>query len=491
MSSSPSTSPVFTIHRVVKDSADAGDITNRALGMNMHGYRSGAIRVVPSANANPIVEVLFWSGEAGKFISRVHAVETGAFGAGVAFDLSFRAFGGVVFVRVKSGVGSGDTITILVAGAQIRAPESDVLLHFADATFTRSGSPAYLLDPINKQVLEFGADVLATTVIGGREYAQIEEARTQLFTQPQDLSHVDWAKTRLETPAAQTDPVGSSTAWKMIPTTDNGTHFYEQSPAADGASDYTHYQIAKEDGYKYFQLQLPGTRFVGSPLAIFNLNTGAVDTETNCTANMVDLGGGYYLCSITATSDAAGGGLFSASILNDSKATSFAGDGVKGITVWNPQLEIGASPSSPMAAAGARAKDQLSWGSALVPAAILSGDWALKYATQYADTDTHSDSYLARNSSGDYLLHRSVDSLRLAQGGVIKLTSGALTYSRNQLLTAVMDGAAGTITVSGATTGNGVHSGAAWAWSAGDLRYGMTHQLALQINGLICEPYRP
>jgi len=70
--------------------------------------------------------------------------------------------------------------------------------------------------------------------------------------------------------------------------------------------------------------------------------------------------------------------------------------------------------------------------------------------------------------------------IRATSGGVTKVTSNALTFSAHQKLTVTVDGSAGTITVAGATTGNGTVTGTSWTRTTGPTIYIGNRQGATQ-----------
>lgn len=508
MSSSPSTSPVFTIHRIVKDSADAGDITNRALGMNMHGYKTGVLRVVPSANANPIIEVLFWSGEAGKFVSRVYPVESGAFGDGAAFDLSFKAFGSVVFVKVRSGVDSGDTVTVTMAGSQLQAAESDVLLHFSDIDYTGDGG--YLLDPLNNRLLgPFAENELPYTTYQGRKYAGVFEARENLTTYSQQQNHADWLRIRLTSVSADAgiDPLGGATADMMIPNSVNGGHYLYQEPSFDGSSKYVLSWFAKKTAY-YDQVWLgfEPAAFTDYPWAHFDLDAGTVLSNQFCdNIGIEPVGDGWYFMWITATSTVAvAADTYHGIVVADNK--SFAGDNINGLLHWQADCQKAAFPSSPIkteAGSGTRAKDQPVWPAAIVPHAAMRNSYAVKYAPFWTDNEG-ADGYLGAfykdlTHQTGFRFESSNDTMRVnyrdggAPIGVIETV--AVTHARNALLTGEVYPTLGRVTLSGYATGNGTKTGTAWAaYITSDKKFVLgayPHDMTAQINGLICEPYRP
>jgi len=111
---SPAEAPEFNLHRVVV-ADDVADITEKAQGMNMKGYKRAVIQAVPSGGANPTLKVLSWSDEAGKFIS-TGATTYGAAGANTPSQFALDVDSCIILVAVTAGTGGGST-KILVAGA--------------------------------------------------------------------------------------------------------------------------------------------------------------------------------------------------------------------------------------------------------------------------------------------------------------------------------------------------------------------------------------
>lgn len=115
-SSSPSTAPRFTKHRSIVGAIDTGNITNKKSGMNMSGFDNAIIRVIPDNGANPSIEVLFWSEEAGKFISDSTGLTVAAKGADVSYDFKCEVNDRIIFVYVTGTVTGDDTVEVLIAG---------------------------------------------------------------------------------------------------------------------------------------------------------------------------------------------------------------------------------------------------------------------------------------------------------------------------------------------------------------------------------------
>lgn len=86
--------------------------------------------------------------------------------------------------------------------------------------------------------------------------------------------------------------------------------------------------------------------------ATFDLSNGTIalaaavgGAVTNASATIQSVGGGWYRCTLTATTDA--GVVTSLRIkLDDGSTTSYTGDGASGLYVWGLQLELGAFATS-------------------------------------------------------------------------------------------------------------------------------------------------
>lgn len=113
---SPSTAPKFTKHRTVADAVDTGVITTRKWGMNMSGFDKAIVRVLPQGGANPNIEILFWSEEAGAFVADASGLTATGKGVDVPYDFTCEVNNRIIFVYVTGTVAAADTVEILVAG---------------------------------------------------------------------------------------------------------------------------------------------------------------------------------------------------------------------------------------------------------------------------------------------------------------------------------------------------------------------------------------
>jgi hypothetical protein len=147
------------------------------------------------------------------------------------------------------------------------------------------------------------------------------------------------------------------------------------------------------------------------------------------------------------------------------------------------QVEAGYFPTSAIRTVGApvtRGADVLSYAVGQYPASFLTRGLRFTFAPIFSSAELVAGgaAHMVMQFAG-----ASAESIRLSTdgvnailyvfgGGALKITSSALTWSRNQALTFTINPAAGTATVSGATSGNGAHSGAAWAFASGQLNVG-------------------
>ena len=117
---SPVKAPRYASYRTViaNDSAPIVDVN---YGINMSGYKTANIQVVPSGGANPTVGVLFWSENATKFVQASTAISKAGVGANTAHEFEVDCNGRIIFVIVSSlAAGSVD---ILVSGFGLQHPE--------------------------------------------------------------------------------------------------------------------------------------------------------------------------------------------------------------------------------------------------------------------------------------------------------------------------------------------------------------------------------
>jgi hypothetical protein len=97
----PERAPEYNLHREVA-AADVAADTVKAHGMVMQDYRYANIQVVPAGGANPDIEVMFWSEEAGAFISEHTALAFSGIGVNTPYEVTVDANGRRLWVMVPT-----------------------------------------------------------------------------------------------------------------------------------------------------------------------------------------------------------------------------------------------------------------------------------------------------------------------------------------------------------------------------------------------------
>jgi hypothetical protein len=173
-----------------------------------------------------------------------------------------------------------------------------------------------------------------TTITGQTEV--LRGTGQNLILQSQNFS-TTWTQLAVSLTGSQTDPLGGSTAFLLIPSVANTVHEIYQFGTNSLASSLTLSIYAKPNGYNYLYLQ-NGNSGQG---AYFNLSTGVVVSNgTGITSTITASTNGYYRCTITLSIPFASQ-LFGIFPSPDGINSSFAGNGTSGINIWGAQLEYG------------------------------------------------------------------------------------------------------------------------------------------------------
>jgi phage tail P2-like protein len=165
---------------------------------------------------------------------------------------------------------------------------------------------------------------------------------------------------------------------------------------------------------------------------------------------------------------------------------------------WGYQIENAAFASQLILSAGSattRAVDDASVASASVPAAMRSGSFEIVVTPRRASTeaaDTATETLLAYGAGTDDRIYISgSNEIVVRQGGANAVTTGALTWSADQAITLTFDASAGSVTVAGATTGDGTTTDTSWTMPAGDVQVGNDAALSTAFFGALSEPVAP
>ena len=202
--------------------------------------------------------------------------------------------------------------------------------------------PSLLLDFANSKTLDpritFTRGSTAT-YWDGKTTAKAEE---NLLLRSQDFDHSYWEKARIDITAnATTAPDGTTTAEAINQAsgqTQIGRIFRSNLPNSAGA--YTASVYAKANTRNFVTINTNDFINTGFNYTWFNLSTGAVGTNySGHTASITDVGNGWYRCSITFTSVAAGSAGDVGFGLADTDGSETCADDQNGIYLWGAQLE--------------------------------------------------------------------------------------------------------------------------------------------------------
>ena len=168
--------------------------------------------------------------------------------------------------------------------------------------------------------------------------------RRNLLTFTEQFDNAAWVKTRSSVTAnAGVAPDGTTTADKMVESTDVGDHFIQRAAVTvSTATTYTLSYYAKAAERTVLAIYVAGVTATG--VTSFNLSNGTIiATSNNTVSNIASVGSGWYRCSVTVTTNSTS---FSPYIYPNTGGTSYAGDGTSGILIWGAQLEAGSTASA-------------------------------------------------------------------------------------------------------------------------------------------------
>ena len=347
------------------------------------------------------------------------------------------------------------------------------LLRWSNMTFANA-SPRYIWDASGKVLhgVYAGGTAAIATIDGKRRY-QSEGARTNLVNEVFEDFTTAGSPTLT---AGQPDPLGGTSAMKL-----------EGLTTADYILDGS--DLGVPDGPaapSWFQNQIDTTGTMSVKSAA-SQSLGDLDIDAAVMGagwqRMHDqhLGTAIDSGRVFVISAGGGGGLWGRGIAT-----------FEDMYLWAPQWEDGTFPSSRMDISTTRAADAGSFAAGQVPQRIRSGRWSTELTPMHASVDVLSAAvhYIFYTDASNYL------SLTEDGGGNVQAklaTTGGnlvktITYSRDQVVTLTPDFAAGSLTVAGATTGDGTVGGTVGDWPSGTLHALVNASAGDQLFGTASEP---
>jgi len=176
--------------------------------------------------------------------------------------------------------------------------------------------------------------------------------QNNLLTQPDDISHADWTKTNLTVTANQVaGPDGQTNADKLLETTTNGEHRFEETSAAFTANSQVvaGVFIAGGLGRDWVKIFIEDPAAGGNNVsAIFDITNGVLGTVANAgngslaAASIEKFINGMYYCRLTGKVGASPTTAKMRVLVGSSSSVfSYAGDVTKGVYAVGATLKVG------------------------------------------------------------------------------------------------------------------------------------------------------
>jgi hypothetical protein len=223
-------------------------------------------------------------------------------------------------------------------------------------TFSRASSGTYVgSDGLIKTAVTDAPRFDHDPVTGESLGLLIEESRTNLITSSSDIAGFFTQQNSTATADAAAAPDGTVTADLIVPDTSSSTHasFNNTSLSFSASTTYSYSIFVKPNGYSWLQLVLTSGFNNLTAWVNFDLTgagsfgfTGGGEISKEIESHP----GGWYRCTITATSGASAFAGGPAYLILDSNRNGrdehYAGDDTSGIYLWGAQVEEGSFPTS-------------------------------------------------------------------------------------------------------------------------------------------------
>lgn len=231
--------------------------------------------------------------------------------------VGWRISGNDVYLRLANGSEVGPyTSAALVA----RTNHVAVFEHFRNATGT----------PLLK-IFAVSTNLFATPLAAGR---------TNLLTQPNNLSNSAWTKAQVTITAGQADTDGGTLADKMLETAVTNSHYVYTAPAkAASALRFTSRAKGKPVNGRWMVLACYGTTYAAGLKVYFDITTGALGTAggafTFPSWSIYSLGNGWYEAMIEGVTDTTATLETYYQAASADNTDNYAGDVTKGVTIFD------------------------------------------------------------------------------------------------------------------------------------------------------------
>lgn len=359
-----------------------------------------------------------------------------------------------------------------------RVVEVVPLLRFSAGTFTRSSEASYYTQPIgggagSTFVAWDSSNVLRYDSVDGTRLALFEGSQSNLCPYSEDLNQTAWAKTGASISGTTgTAPDGASDLCTVDFTASASDSIMQT--ISTGTADNTLYIatafVRRTSGSGDIRFQLVNRANVTSQSSDI-----AIDTTWKRIEWRVNWGTG-------ATSPQIG-------LINGTSAAA------QSVEVWG--FDVKASPATiaaptsyirTTATSATRAADSLTYTS--MPTTMASGRWRFDFRPTFANTESTASVHFGMSNSANSWIGATSTNVNASSAGLTSFQRTGLTWGRNAQMLVIPDCSAFTMTVVGATSGNGTGVvGSNPAYATTYLRVGGTFNGSAYSYARLGEPY--
>ena len=179
----------------------------------------------------------------------------------------------------------------------------------------------------------------------------LEGARTNLMLQSEAFDNASWTKSGLAatpvTANAVVAPDGATTGDTIVEASGGTFHFVQQDVTVSANQPYTDSTWFKAAGRGFIRIQLSNTTATTGCFVDVNLTTGATGTVTTfgtgsaAAASVSAYSNSWFRAALTCTIDNSSTTARTQFILASALGTtSYAGDGLSGVSMWGAQIEL-------------------------------------------------------------------------------------------------------------------------------------------------------